>query len=69
MVSPTTGSKSSGSVRKGGGKKPLSAYHQFMKDEIPKYKTKNPEAPHKEVFKKVAEMWKGAKSNPATQIG
>lgn len=69
MVSPTTGSKPSGSIRKGGGKKPLSAYHKFMKDEIPKYKTKNPDTPHKEVFKKVAEMWKGAKSNPATQIG
>ncbi|KAL4778389.1 hypothetical protein BJX76DRAFT_343364 [Aspergillus varians] len=69
MVSPTTTTPGTGTARKKGVKEQLSSYHKFMQEEIPKFKAKHPGVAGREVFKKVAEMWKGAKVNPATQIG
>ncbi|KAF9095533.1 hypothetical protein BGX23_000388 [Mortierella sp. AD031] len=45
-------------------KKKMSAYNAFMKDELPKYKTKNPNVDHKEAFKHVASLWKTSPLNP-----
>ncbi|KAF9970120.1 hypothetical protein BGZ73_007269 [Actinomortierella ambigua] len=45
------------------GKK-MSAYNQFMKTELPKFKSKNPGLSHKEAFKQVAQQWKTSSQNP-----
>ncbi|KAF8947549.1 hypothetical protein BGZ47_008694 [Haplosporangium gracile] len=45
-------------------KKKMSAYNTFMKEELPKYKTKNPGVDHKEAFKHVASLWKDSPLNP-----
>ncbi|WP_157878772.1 hypothetical protein [Streptomyces sp. CT34] len=55
-----TASRSGGS---GGGKK-ISAYNQFMKDELPKFQAKHPDMSHKDAFKEVAGMWKTSPTNP-----
>ncbi|KAF9289043.1 hypothetical protein BKA57DRAFT_498560 [Linnemannia elongata] len=45
-------------------KKKMSAYNTFMKEELPKYKSKNPGVDHKEAFKHVAGLWKNSPANP-----
>ncbi|KXN67418.1 hypothetical protein CONCODRAFT_80161 [Conidiobolus coronatus NRRL 28638] len=49
------------------GAKKLSPYNKFMKEELPKWKAKNPNAPHKDAFKAVAAIWKTSKENPVNQ--
>ncbi|KAJ1921419.1 hypothetical protein H4219_000736 [Mycoemilia scoparia] len=47
-----------------GGAKKQSPYNIFMKNELPKFKAKNPTMEHKEAFRQVAFLWKTAKENP-----
>ncbi|KAI8053990.1 hypothetical protein BDF22DRAFT_742964 [Syncephalis plumigaleata] len=47
-----------------GGKRKISPYNKFMKDQLPKYKARNPDATHKDAFKQVAALWKDAPENP-----
>ncbi|KAG0047013.1 hypothetical protein BGZ83_007845 [Gryganskiella cystojenkinii] len=45
-------------------KKKMSAYNEFMKTELPKYKAKHAGVEHKEAFKQVAQLWKTSPLNP-----
>jgi len=56
--------KSSTSAAAGGTKKKASAYNVFMKNELAKLKSKNPDQPHKERFKAAAASWGTSKENP-----
>ena len=49
-------------VKKGGGVRKLTAFQLYIQKEIPLYKQKNPNVPHREVFKTVAQMWKKNKN-------
>ena len=44
-------------------KKKLTKYQQFMKEQIPIYKKKNPKKKHREAFSAVAKLWKSQKRN------
>ena len=44
-------------------KKKLTKYQQFMKEQIPIYKKKNPKKEHREAFSAVAKLWKSQKRN------
>ncbi|CAJ0879090.1 19318_t:CDS:10 [Entrophospora sp. SA101] len=44
--------------------KKLTPYNKFMKTELPKVKAENPDLPHKDAFKLVAERWKNSTENP-----
>ncbi len=44
--------------KKGGGVRKLTAFQLYIQKEIPLYKQKHPNVPHREVFKTVAHMWK-----------
>ncbi|RHZ63321.1 hypothetical protein Glove_330g19 [Diversispora epigaea] len=50
-----------------GGKRKLSPYNAFMKNELPKVKAENPNLEHKAAFKLVAERWKNSPDNPKNQ--
>ncbi|KAB5593426.1 YABBY protein [Ceratobasidium theobromae] len=41
-----------------------SPYQLFMKEQLPVYKSKNPEVTHKDAFRAVALLWKDADENP-----
>ncbi|KAG0028688.1 hypothetical protein BGZ81_004532 [Podila clonocystis] len=45
-------------------KKKMTAYNEFMKTELPKYKEKHSGVDHKEAFKAVAQLWKDSPKNP-----
>lgn len=47
--------------------KKLSPYNKFMKTEIVKVKAENPNLPHKDAFKMVAQRWKDSAENPKNQ--
>lgn len=47
-----------------GEKKPITAYQQYMKDQLPIWKSSNPDVPHKDAFSAVAKLWKEADENP-----
>ncbi|CAG8703857.1 16121_t:CDS:2 [Acaulospora colombiana] len=49
------------------GAKKLSPYNKYMKTELVKVKTENPELNHKEAFKIVAQRWKDSAENPKNQ--
>lgn len=42
----------------------LSAYNVFMKSEVQRVKTENPQLPHREAFKMAAERWQASPMNP-----
>ncbi|MFJ8387833.1 hypothetical protein ACIQ9Q_25650 [Streptomyces sp. NPDC094438] len=46
-----------------GGKK-ISAYNQFLKDELPRYKAKKPRVQHKDAFRAVAQQWSDGNEGP-----
>ncbi|KAG0224513.1 hypothetical protein BGW42_002738 [Actinomortierella wolfii] len=68
VKTPTTAARSGASKKDApvapASTKKMSAYNQFMKTELPKYKAKHPELSHKEAFKEVAQMWKTSPANP-----
>ncbi|KAF9413061.1 hypothetical protein BGZ94_000852 [Podila epigama] len=45
-------------------KKKMSAYNEFMKTELPKFRAANADVSHKEAFKQVALLWKSSSKNP-----
>ncbi|KAF7588230.1 hypothetical protein BBP40_005981 [Aspergillus hancockii] len=49
-------------TQSGSGSKKITAYHQYMKENLPKYKKEHPDMSHKDAFSAVAKMWK---ENPA----
>jgi len=44
--------------------KKLSLYNKYMKTELVKVKTENPDLNHKDAFKMVAQRWKDSAENP-----
>ncbi|KAE8148862.1 hypothetical protein BDV25DRAFT_141351 [Aspergillus avenaceus] len=42
----------------------LSAYNQYMKDQLPQYKAEHPDVAHVDAFRAVAKMWKDCAQNP-----
>ncbi|RKP09540.1 hypothetical protein THASP1DRAFT_28671 [Thamnocephalis sphaerospora] len=52
----------------GGGRKKISPYNTFMKQNLPKVKSENPDLTHKEAFAKVAELWRSSKNKAATAV-
>ncbi|CAG8437932.1 16804_t:CDS:2 [Acaulospora morrowiae] len=61
MAKEKTAKRSTGAAKK------LSAYNKFMKTELAKVKTENPDLNHKEAFKMVAQRWKDSAENPKNQ--
>ncbi|TPX44251.1 hypothetical protein SeLEV6574_g04593 [Synchytrium endobioticum] len=58
--------KSTETAASGGGRK-ISAYNQYMKDELGKVKADNPALDHKAAFKMCAQNWKTSPKNPQNQ--
>ncbi|ORY96562.1 hypothetical protein BCR43DRAFT_524632 [Syncephalastrum racemosum] len=42
----------------------MTAYNLYMKTQVPKVKTENPELSHKEAFKLAASSWSTSPDNP-----